>query len=348
MPDIRKIDHNFSVETKLNLNDICFLDTKDHPECIYGLIIDKVFRRMPDETAKNVNQGVYELNSNTSGGRFRFFTDSPYVAIKAISPDAPPVSHMSKSGMLGFDMYEKNNYVKSFIPPEKMSDGYEGLHRFNSRRKRQLTINFPLYNSVKDLYIGLQKGASFRADDSYRKNKKIVFYGSSITQGGCVSRPGLAYPTQVSMKLNCDFVNLGFSASAKGEPLMAEYIAGLDPDVFVMDYDHNAPTVEFLEATHEKFFRTFRELKKDVPIILMSAPDVRFHNGDWIKRRNIVYRTYQNAVSTGDKNVFFLDGMQLWGKGDWRICSSDALHPNDIGHYRMAQKLLSVIKKIMT
>lgn len=347
MRDITEIDHNFKNENKVELSDVCFYNVKENSWCLFGLINDGIFRRMPENVAVKVNEGVCELHTNTSGGRLRFSTDSPCVAICATMPDEVHFSHMPNSGISGFDMYADGDYVRTFIPPVDLSGGYEAVHHFPDSRKRDIMIHFPLYNNVKDLYIGLQNGYSFKESTPYRNDRKVIFYGSSITQGGCVSRPGLAYPAQVSLKLNCDFLNLGFSASAKGEVVMAEYIAGLKPDIFVMDYDHNAPTPEFLEDTHEGFFKAFRNIQKNVPVIFMTAPNARFDEELWTKRRKIVYRTYGNAVTSGDRNVYFVDGKELWGDIDWQMCSADALHPNDIGHYRMAQRLLPVIQKIM-
>lgn len=341
-----QIDPNFKSESKLKLDDICFYNVKENPWCLFGLIKEDHFRRMPKAVAAQVNAGVQELHTNTSGGRVRFRTDSPYVAISAVMPTLVYFPHMPDTGISGFDMYVDGSYIKTFIPPEDVTQGFEGVYHFEDRRERNIMIHFPLYNNVKDLYIGLKDGASLQEHTPYSTAQKIVFYGSSITQGGCASRPGMAYPAQVSQKLNCDFINLGFSASAKGEPVMARYIAGLNPDLFVLDYDHNAPTLEFLEKTHEVFFRTFREHQKEVPVVFMTAPNVRFADAQWRKRADVVYRTYQNAVAAGDRNVYFIDGAQLWGEEDWQMCTVDALHPNDLGHYRMAQNVIRMIREL--
>lgn len=346
MPDISEIDKNFKSKNKSEFDDANFYNLKDNLWCVFGLVCDDCFRRMPGDIASKVSEGVNVLHTNTAGGRIRFRTNSRYVSICAVMPDNVVFPHMPFTGVSGFDMYADGEYVKTFIPPVEWSGGYEDMFEFNDMSEREIMIHFPLYNNVADLYIGLQKGSSFGEHTPYRNSQRIVYYGSSITQGGCVSRPGLAYPSQVALKLDCDFVNLGFSGSAMGELVMAEYIAGLDPDIFVMDYDHNAPTVEHLEKTHEIFFRTFRKLKNDVPVIMLTAPDVRFHGEEWIKRRDVVYRTYKNAVASGDKNVYFIDGSSLWGEDDWRSCSVDCIHPNDIGHHRMAQNIIPVIQKI--
>lgn len=346
MAKITEIDKNFKKTDKLKLDDSCFYNVEDNLWCIFGLMCDDGFRRMPQKKANNINEGVAALHSNTAGGRIRFKTDSKYVAIRAVMPDNVAFPHMPSTGVSGFDMYVGNEYVRTFVPSLDLQGGYEDVHYFGSGSEREITIHFPLYNNVKELYIGLKEGSSFEEHTPYANSNKIVYYGSSITQGGCVSRPGLAYTSQVALKIDSDFINLGFSGSAKGEKLMAEYIAGLDLDIFVMDYDHNAPTPEFLDETHEKFFKTFRNMRKSTPVVLLSAPNARFCGEDWMKRRDIVYRTYKNAINSGDKNVYFVDGNTLWGDVDWRECTVDGIHPNDIGHYKMAQKLIPVFKMI--
>ena len=254
MRNIAVIDKNFNVESKFDLEDAEYYDVKENPWCLYGLMFDDIFRRMPKEIAEKVNDGVQSLHSNTSGGRLRFVTDSPYVAIVAKMPDKIHFSHMPQTGVTGFDMYVDNRFHSSFIPPIDMENSFSSVI-YKNASQRNITINFPLYNNVFELFIGIKKGSCFEKADDYKQKGKIVYYGSSITQGGCVSRPGLAYPAIISNELSCDFVNLGFSGSAKGEEIMAEYIASLNPDIFVLDYDHNAPNVEYLKNTHEKFFK---------------------------------------------------------------------------------------------
>lgn len=347
MKNIADVDKNFKVETKLDKTDIKFYNIKENPFCLYGLMFDEMFRRMPESVAKKVNTGIEELHLNTTGGRIRFKTDSPYVAINAVMPNKIHVPHMPQTGISGFDIYVNDRYKKTFIPPVDMDGGYESVCNFTGSEMREITINFPIYNNVKDLYIGVAKDAVFEEASSYKYDKKVLFYGSSITQGGCVSRPGLAYVNLLSNMLGFDYVNLGFSASALGETVMAEYIAEQNPDIFVMDYDHNAPTPEHLEKTHETFYKRFRELRPSTPVVMISAPNVRFENENWEKRRGIVKATYENALKNGDKNVYFVDGKMLWGEDDWDLCAVDALHPNDLGHYRMAKYIQPVLEKLL-
>lgn len=347
MKNIAEIDKNLAVKTNIDKDDICFYDIKKNDWCLSGLMHGDSFTRMPEDVAASISEDVHALNSNTAGGRISFVTDSEYVAISAKMPTKVHFPHMPQTGISGFDLYADGEFFGMFIPPVDADGGYEGLIELGEKKKRLITINFPLYNNVDDLYLGLRKNACFEEEE--RDKKKVVFYGSSITQGGCVSRPGLAYPAILSDMLGFELLNLGFSGSAKGEIEAAEYIANLKCDLFVMDYDHNAPTSEHLEKTHERLFEIFRKSNPETPVVIVSAPDIKLknvHYEAWKQRREVVKKTYLNASASGDKNVYFVDGETLWGeRGD--MCSMDCCHPNDLGHYRMAVNMKPVLEKIL-
>ena len=115
----------------------------------------------------------------------------------------------------------------------------------------------------------------------------LYSYGSLITQGGCASRHGMSYQSIVSRKFNCDYINLGFSGNAKAEDEITDYIKNLEMFVFVLDYDHNAPTVEYLKNTHEKMFKAVRDAHPDIPVIMMSRPK-HFLTEEEKERRKVV------------------------------------------------------------
>lgn len=194
------------------------------------------------------------------------------------------------------------------------------------------------------MYIGLSDGSAVKETPSYKNSKPIVYYGSSITQGGCASRPGMSYESILSRKLNMDYINLGFSGNAKAEDAMIEYIKTINMSAFVYDYDHNAPTVEHLANTHEKMFKAIRNEKPGIPIIIMSRP--KYHlNEEETKRLHIIEATYKNAVSSGDRNTYFIDGKALTA-----LCKNegtvDGCHPTDFGFMSMAKALGEVLREL--
>ena len=348
MSDISKIDKNFTVETELNLPDVVFYDVKENPFCLFGAHYENgCYRRIPEALAKALNPRIEALHTNTSGARLRFMTDSPYVAISAVMPPNGPMTHMANTGSAGFDMYLGERYVQNFVPPCPFTrEGYDSVRDLPGEGLREVTVNFPLYHNVYELRLGLKEGARFLPIPEEKVGKKVLFYGSSITQGGCASRPGSAFPNLLAHKLGFDLVCLGFSGNAKGEDEMCDYIAEQAPDVFVYDYDHNAPTYEHLEKTHERFFLRFREAHPDTPVIMLSAPNALFNPSWFFPRRDMVKKTYENAVARGDENVYFIDGSTLFGD-DWYLCTVDGCHPNDLGHYRMAMGIAPVLKPLL-
>ena len=345
MSNISKIDSNFAIETRINKKGIRFHKIDEFPFKVYGVFRENgKYRRMPESVAKSVSTGVYVLHSNTAGGRVRFVTDSPYIAIYAKMDGLGKMSHFALTGSIGFDLYVDNYYAKTFVPQFEIKDGYESIIELEKKELREITINFPLYSNVCELYVGLQEDSFLAEAKPYKNAKPIVYYGSSITQGGCASRPGMAYQSIVSRNFDYDYINLGFSGGAKAEDEMIEYIKNLDMSIFVYDYDHNAPTVEHLEKTHEKMFKAIRETNPLLPVIIMSRPK-HFLNEEEKIRRKIIETTYLNAVSAGDENVYFIDGEALT-----ELCKDsgtvDNCHPTDFGFASMAKALTEVIAQI--
>ena len=126
---------------------------------------------------------------------------------------------------------------------------------------------------------------------------------------------------------------------------MAEYISSLPMSVFVYDYDHNAPTPEHLQNTHENMFKIIRKAQPTLPVIMLSRPKYTL-NDEEKERLAIIRRTYENALAKGDQNVYFIDGPTLmqYAKNEGTV---DGCHPTDYGFYSMAETLLSLLKTIL-
>lgn len=318
---------------------------------------DGKLHRLPARIAKEVSEGVAYLATHTSGATLSFRTDSNRLFLEANVLEAAVSQKFTACGRFGFDVYmrrldyDKLVYVKTVLPDAGVLQMRLDIPDFKNLMLRgssdivEILINFPPYDGVESLQIGLDKGASVWEPTPYSIEKPVVFYGSSITQGGCASRPGNAYINHLNRRLNIPVINLGFSGSARGETLMAETIAGMDMSVFVMDYDHNAPNPEHLEKTHEPFFKIIREENPQLPIIMISRQSPE-HKMTAV-RKAIVYRTYENAVAAGDKNVYFIDGETLFGTEDRDACTVDGTHPNDIGFLRMADGIEPVLRQAL-
>lgn len=346
---IEKIDENFAVKSEIKRDGIRFYDIEDEPFRIYGVFKENGrFVRLPEQTAKRVSEGVEVLRKNTAGGRVRFATDSSYIAIHAVMDNIEVMPHFPLAGSARFDMFIKTDggdiYGGTFMPPSDMQNGYDEIIDIPQPGMKTVTVELPLYCNVVGLYIGLDENARLERAEDYTFENPIVYYGSSITQGGCASKPGSSYQSIISRMFDVNYINLGFSGSCKGEDAMAEYIASLDMSVFVYDYDHNAPTASFLEETHERFFQMFRQAKPDTPVIMMSRPKYYLTEDD-ILRRDIIRKSYENAVNSGDKNVYFIDGSSLMDDFIKDNGTVDGCHPTDSGFACMAKRLSAELER---
>ena len=243
------------------------------------------------------------------------------------------MSNMCFIGSSAFDIYVSRNGTDRFagvfdLPLTGYTDGYDDIigQPWLPKGRKEITINFPLYSGVTELWIGLNRNSTLEKRADYKIGRPVLYYGSSITHGGCASRPGMAYETIISRRLDADFINLGSNGSARAEQPIAHFLASLDPVVFVMDYDYNAPDPEYLAKTHENLYRTFRVAHPDTPVIMVGKPDFWLCNESNMERRDVIYRTYNNARLRGEK-VIFIDDHSLFPANMREECTVDNCHP---------------------
>ena len=359
--DITKIDKNFSPQGA-DENGFLFRDVKLEPFRIEGLAWYRenkgAYYRLPKSMTKaDVNEGALYLSNHTSGVCVRFRSDSPELMIRARLAYSSDMNHMPRAGSSGFDSYRKAGrgellYNFTVQPSPGQTDILAKAGVNPGGELSEWVVDFPLYGGVEKVEIGLKEGSTILPPLPHKTPLPVLFYGSSITQGGCASRPGNAYTSMLCRKVDAEQINLGFSGSGRGEIAVAKAIAALKLSAFVLDYDHNALSPEYLEKTHWPFYRAVRKANPDLPIIMLSACDIRMKvfradGSDFAKRREIIRDSYRRAVKAGDRNVYFIDGETLFGKDMHDGCTVDGCHPNDLGFYRMYQHVLPVLKKAL-
>lgn len=351
---IGDLDRNLKAEDDIAEPGLVWLNVRQAPFALSGVMWDEnqgCYVRMPQAGADSVSDSVGVLNRDTAGGRVRPRTNSSFLGLRAVMENSELMPHITLAGQSGFDCYRRDGdgrfvYCHTFMPRMGMKTGYASGFAADGNEAEYL-IYFPLYDGVKELFLALKEGSTLSAPAPCRRAKPVVFYGSSITPGGCASRPGNSYPALLSRRLDTEFVNLGFSGSCRGEPAMARYLASLEMSVLVLDYDHNAPSPEHLQATHLPLYRTVRQAQPQLPILILSSPDIRLRGGIWQQRREIVRRTYETARAEGDRNVYWIGGETLFGEDGWDGCTVDGTHPNDLGFYRMACRIETVLAPLL-
>ncbi|MBQ1272456.1 MAG: hypothetical protein IIY12_03035 [Clostridia bacterium] len=356
MMRIEDIDKNLKVDTDIAESDLIWLDAKQAPFSLHGTFYDKnqqCYVRMPQAIADSVSRGISNLNRFPAGGRIRFQTDSSFIGFRFVQKNRDLTPHNTLLGMSGFDLYRsidggQETYFKSLIPPMGITEGFSSPVKTDGRMA-EYTLNFPIYDTVCEVYIGLKKNARLSASSPYAHAVPILFYGSSITQGGCASRPGNTYQALLSRSLKTDFINLGFSGQGKAEPQMVAYLAERckNASAFVCNYDWNAPTAEYLEKTHLPLYRTVREKNPNLPILFLSEPQIILDPKAMGPRMEIIRSTYETAKAEGDELVWFLPGDKIYEGAHWDTCTVDGCHPNDLGFYRMAMAMEPYLKEML-
>ena len=150
-------------------------------------------------------------------------------------------------------------------------------------------------------------------------------------------------PTKRGNRMKIYF-NINLGGYSNSYIIANDYIKNLDMSMFVYDYDHNAPNPEHLKNTHEKMFRAIRETHPTLPIIMMSRPKYNL-TPEEEERLQIISTTFQNALDSGDENVYLLTGRELCS-----LCGNegtvDGCHPTDFGFYSMATALGGLMEDI--
>jgi hypothetical protein len=310
------------------------------------------YDRLPAKSEGVVRAPVWSLSHDSAGLRYRFVTDATFVRARwrVRKPDRLAMSHMPATGVSGVDLYVRDAGEWHFLavgrPDAALNE--KTLVRGLAKESREFLLHLPLYNGVDSVEIGVPEGASFAAAPARHADRKpVVFYGTSILQGGCASRPGMAYPSIVGRALEWPTVNLGFSGNGKTEPEMARLLAEMDAAAYVLDSLPNLDIAEVKERV-EPFVLTLRATHPTTPIVFVE--NVNYTDTGFLESRrakvadanSFLRKLYEKRKAAGDKHVYYVHASHLLG-GDGED-TVDGTHPTDLGFVRMAQGITPIVR----
>ncbi|MEX2382696.1 MAG: SGNH/GDSL hydrolase family protein [Opitutales bacterium] len=316
---------------------------------------DAVYRRLPLRPSEELPDAVDALANCTAGGQVSFQTDSCRIAIQAQLAGRSNMCHMPATGQCGFDLYVGPPCIQRFHGVSKYEIAQSAydllLFEHPDTTMRNFTINFPLYQGVKQVQIGLAPEARITPPPPWAADGRIVIYGTSITQGGCASRPGMAYTNILSRALNTEIINLGFSGSGRGEPEVIRQVADVpNPRLFILDYEANS--AGRLADTLPDAIRILRDRHHTVPVLVVSriAFSTDLTHDERLRARDTSRDMQANLVDDlrkgGDSGIHFLDGSVFLGS-DFDECTVDGIHPNDLGFMRIARQMEIGIRTVL-
>ncbi|RAV16659.1 SGNH/GDSL hydrolase family protein [Paenibacillus contaminans] len=312
------------------------------------------FIRFPQRAQASIPENVWLLSQMPSGGRIRFTSDTTSLQIRAAHHHAPQMIDMPPLGHSGMDLYAgepgQMKYWGTSVP-QMTGQPYEYMFfKDIASKDREFTLYLPAYNDLVTLEIGIDRKAKLGQPSPYAANAPVVFYGSSITQGACASRPGNGYVSMISRILHIDIVNMGFNGSGRGELSVCKLLSEINSACYVLDYHVNLPSAAQLADVYAPFYRKLRETKTDTPIVMISPlcfSSERYDSGKaelYGNMRRTIRGVYEEAVCSGDSNVYFADGSELIGLDEEGLYV-DGLHPNDRGFAQIADRLAPVLKQ---
>lgn len=313
------------------------------------------YTRLPDSLRERVaRQRVWDLGLNAAGLAVRFRSNSTKIAARWESSFGNTMNHMTPTGIRGLDLYAWVDgawrFVNSARPAGRET---EATIIANMRpEEREYMLYLSLYDGVERLAIGVDSLAELAPPRLAipAREKPIVFYGTSILQGGCATRPGMAHTNIISRRLNREAVNLGFSGNGQLDYEIAELMAGIDAGVFVLDFVPNV-TVGQIETRMERFYRILRERHPATPVVFVEDPvftHTRFDTraAEAVKGLNeALGREFRRLKRQGERNIYLLTSEDMLGHdGEATV---DGIHFTDVGMMRYADLLCPVLRKLL-
>jgi hypothetical protein len=304
------------------------------------------YDRLPTKAEGKVPPSVWGLSHHSAGMCVPFTTDAPSIEVRwnLLPNGSLSMPHMPATGVSGVDLYSKDKAGRWSFVGNGRPGGVTNTAKFSPPAGQLCLLYLPLYNGVTSVEIGVPKGRTLSGADpaASTQRKPIVIYGTSITHGGCASRPGLAFPAIMGRQLDVPVINLGFSGSGKMEPAMAELLAELDPAAYVLDCLWNM-SPDLVSTRVEPFVKTLRAARPDTPIVL--AEDCSVRNVCPTEKGRILRTIHQKLTAEGVKDLHFLanEGML----GDDTEGTVDGCHPNDLGMLRQAQVFAKALAPLL-
>ena len=306
--------------------------------------------RLPASSADVLPAAVRGLMRYPDGGRIRFASNTSHLRIRVTAPNVRQMWHMSSIGSSGCDVYVNGAYWASAAVKQ---EGEQDLGFFGGahRKPKAICIYLPTFQEIRVVAIGVDPDAEAGSPVGFALPRPLVFYGSSIAQGACTSRPGMTYEAILARRMNLDFVNLGFSGAGKAEPEVVDLVNKLDACCFVFDlgksYRKQPPEV------YGKMLDTARAAHPGTPMICVTPifSTREFYDASYADLSQFVRRVMREAVKprmeAGDRDLYLVEGLELLGSED-ADAFQEGVHPTDLGFVRIADRLEPLLRRVLS
>ena len=322
--------------------------------------VNSFYDRLPIRMEGLVSKDIWGLSKNSAGLQLRFRTNAEDIIVRYIVTGGMQMHHMPATGVSGLDLYSKTIDGKWLWASGKYSFGDTIVCRFNNLvgndkhvNNREYNLYLPLYNTVKWMEVSVSKEKYFQPLQ-VNKDKPIVVYGTSIAQGGCATRPGLAWTSILQRKLDRPLINLGFSGNGRLDKALLDLMTEVDAKIYVLDCLPNLTAVNMTPVELKKRIITaikiLQEKRPGIPILLTEHDG--YTDEGINEKRKIEYQSVNlilkeavdSLLASGIKNLYQLSKEEINQDIETMV---DGVHPNDIGMMRYAEAYEKKIRKIL-
>lgn len=314
--------------------------------------VARPYHRLPVRAKEVVREALWSLGTKATGVRARFVTDSTNIELRWKNVSDAHFDHMPDSGTAGLDLYVRDSQRWRLAGVGRLlRPGYNQTTMVASLPPgpKEFMIHLPLYSEVEYVQVGVPLRASMTLAPAWpAKIKPMLFYGTSITHGGCASRPGMSYPAIISRQIGRPFWNISFDGNAFMDIELAHLFAELDPSVYVVDAVANM-TPAMVRERGANFVKVLRKARPKTPIVVLERPIGRTGPMFGVFQAKELHaalgEVYAGLKKEGVPGLHFIPSTGLLG--DDNEATADTGHPSDLGFFRMAQVIGPVLQKLI-
>lgn len=316
------------------------------------------YTRLPQRAQEKVRADVWNLSRQSAGLSVGFRSNAPEIKVRYVVTGGLSMPHMPATGVSGIDLYATDADGRSrwcggkYAFNDTITYTYSGLtYAADYGHGYEYQLFLPLYNQVSWMEIGVPADASFRFLPA-SQDKPLVIYGTSIAQGACASRPGMAWGNIVGRTLEHPVVNLGFSGNGKLESELFDLLSEIDAKLYLIDCMPNLPGKEASAVIYDRTLAGVKKLRtrSQAPILLVehSGYTNEFSSKSTAESYQVanveLRKAYEALTKEGIADLHYLTKAEIGLSMDAMV---EGVHPTDLGMQQYADSYVKKIREIL-
>ena len=247
--------------------------------------------------------------------------------------------------------------------------------RFDDLSDAMKTVEIWLPQNAATQLRALRVADGAAAEPAPRTKRRWAHYGSSISHCLEAHGPTEIWPAVAAEVGEVDLLQFGIAGQCHLDQFVARSMVAQRPDLISLKVGINVvnansfTTRTFAPAVHG-FLDTLRDALPDTPIVVVSpiiCPQVEDHPGPTIttpdggirvvrnrpeelvpmsltvrRIRTILAEAVTARQASGDFNLTYVDGLELFGEAD-APALPDGLHPDGDGYLRIAERFAAIV-----